>query len=104
MLISNLRAMGNKLYAIRKRLGITQAEAAEKAGISDRSYADIERGTANMRVQTLLQICNGLKITPNDILADDSDESVNDNELANRIIGLSTDEKRKLIALINLLF
>lgn len=104
MLISNLRDMGNKLYAIRKRLGITQAEAAEKAGISDRSYADIERGTANMRVQTLLQICNGLKITPNDILVDDSDEAVNDSELTKRVISLSTDEKRKLIELINLLF
>lgn len=104
MLISNLRAMGNKLYAIRKRLGITQAEAAEKAGISDRSYADIERGTANMRVQTLLQICDGLKITPNDILVDDSDEAVNDSELTKRVISLSTDKKRKLIELINLLF
>ncbi len=104
MLISNLRAMGNKLYVIRKRLGITQAEAAEKSGISDRSYADIERGTANMRVQTLLQICNGLKITPNDILVEASDEEVNDSELADRVCSLSNEDKRKLTELINLLF
>ena len=104
MLISNLRAMGNKLYAIRKRLGITQAEAAELAGISDRSYADIERGTANMRVQTLISICKGLKITPNDILVENAVEAANDSELADRVCSLSNEDKRKLTELINLLF
>ena len=30
---------------------------AELAGLSDRTYADIERGTVNMRLETLLHIC-----------------------------------------------
>ena len=62
MLIFDLTEMGNKLLLIRKKAGLTQAEVAELAGLSDRTYADIERGTANMRIQTLLLICKSLNI------------------------------------------
>lgn len=68
MLLFDFRAIGNKLLAIRKRSGLTQAEVAEAAGLSDRAYADIERGYVNMRIETLLRICKTLHITPNDIL------------------------------------
>ena len=68
MLIFDFYMIGNKLHEFRKRMGYTQAEIAEKSGISDRTYADIERGTVNMRVETLLRICNALHITPDEIL------------------------------------
>lgn len=63
MLILDLHTIGNKLQSIRKRMGMTQAEVAEKANLSDRTYADIERGTVNMRIETILRICNVLHIT-----------------------------------------
>ena len=72
MLISDIHNIGNRLLAIRKRSGLTQAEMAEKAGISNRAYADIERGSVNMRLETLLRICNALHITPDEILTDDN--------------------------------
>ncbi len=68
MLLFDLRAIGDNLLEYRKKAGMTQYEAAEAAGVSGRTYADIERGTVNMRVETLLRICEALKITPNDIL------------------------------------
>ena len=71
MLVSNFTTIGNKLLAIRKRMGMTQAEVAEKAGLSDRTYADIERGTVNMRIDTVLRICTALQITPNTILTEE---------------------------------
>lgn len=76
MLIFDLVAIGNKLYTFRKRAGMTQAEVAEAAGISDRTYADIERGSANMRTETMLKICKVLSVTPNDILIEESGESM----------------------------
>lgn len=72
MLISDIHNIGNRLLAIRKRSGLTQVEMAEKAGISNRAYADIERGSANMRLETLLSICKALHITPDEILTDDN--------------------------------
>jgi transcriptional regulator with XRE-family HTH domain len=70
MLIFDFQAIGNKLLTVRKRLGLTQAEVAEAAGLSDRTYADIERGTVNMRTETVLRICEALQITPNEILTE----------------------------------
>lgn len=71
MLIFDFRTIGNKLYTIRKLTGLTQAETAEAAGLSEGAYADIERGTVNMRTGTLLRICNVLHITPDEILTED---------------------------------
>lgn len=71
MLLFDFRTIGNKLFAIRKRMGLTQAEVAEAAGLSDRTYADIERGTVNMRIETILRICQALHITPDEILTED---------------------------------
>ena len=68
MLIFDLVTIGNKLLRIRKRMGMTQAEVAEAAGLSDRTYADIERGTVNMRIETILKICSVLHVTPDEIL------------------------------------
>ncbi len=68
MLISDLNIIGARLYQFRKRAGLTQEETAEKADISCRAYADIERGTTGARLETLVKICDALKITPNDLL------------------------------------
>lgn len=72
MLIFKKQTVGNKLLALRKKKGMTQAETAEAAGLSDRTYAEIERGSVNMRVDTLLHICEALGVTPDDILTDES--------------------------------
>ena len=44
MIISDLHTIGNKLLYFRKKMNMTQIEVAEAAGLSDRTYADIERG------------------------------------------------------------
>ncbi|MDD7523308.1 MAG: helix-turn-helix transcriptional regulator, partial [Clostridiales bacterium] len=71
MLLFDMIAIGNRFLSIRKRLGLTQAEVAEKAGLSGRTYADIERGTVNMRIETFLRICKVLDVTPDRVLTDD---------------------------------
>lgn len=64
MLILDIRQIGNKLYALRKSLGLNQAQVAELADLSDRAYADIERGNVTMRIDTMLKLCRVLRITP----------------------------------------
>ncbi len=81
MLLFDFRAIGNKLLAVRKRIGMTQAEVAEAAGLSDRTYADIERGTVNMRIETILRICQVLHITPDEILTENRSPEVIEQEL-----------------------
>ena len=73
MLITNVHEIGERLLLIRKKAGLTQSETAEREGLSDRTYADIERGAANMRLETLLKICRVFHITPNDLLTTEND-------------------------------
>lgn len=72
MLVFDFRAIGNNLLNIRKKAGLTQSEVADAANLSDRTYADIERGTVNMRIETILKICEALHITPDVILTEDN--------------------------------
>ena len=102
MLISDMRKIGNKILEIRKRTGWTQAEIAEKAGIADRSYADIERGNVNMRVETLLKICEALNITPDDILTEEKKTiHIKQGEVAEKFANCSEIEKQTALAIID---
>lgn len=72
MLIFDFGRIGNKLLAVRKQAGLTQSEVAELSGLSDRTYADIERGSVNMRIETVLRICKALQITPDAVLTEEN--------------------------------
>ena len=101
MLIFNPQEIGNKLLATRKRAGLTQAEVAEAAGLSDRTYADIERGMANMRLETLLQICEALHITPNELLTDDPPQTAQvQRTLADRFSACTDAQKQTALQLL----
>ena len=102
MLIFDFHEIGNKLFAIRKKVGLTQAEVAEAAGLSDRTYADIERGTVNMRIETILRICNVLHITPDEVLTkDNSSISAKQEELGQRLNACSPKDKETALQLLN---
>lgn len=103
MLIFDFNVIGNKLYSFRKRMGMTQAEVAEAAGLSDRTYADIERGSVNMRIETLLKICEALHITPNEILTeDDSSIAAIEAELIARLDTCSPKNKETALGLLSI--
>ena len=102
MLIYDFSDIGNKLLAIRKRSGMTQVEVAESAGLSNRTYADIERGTVNMRIETILRICDALHITPDEILTkEDSVLSRRQEELIERLNACSEKDKDTALCLLD---
>lgn len=101
MLVSNLKVIGNKLYEIRTKKLLTRSEVAEKAGCSERTYADIERGTVNMRTETLLSICNALNITPNDIFTDDTEANVCEEEVLERLNRCTPTQKEAALELLS---
>lgn len=102
MLIFNMHTIGSKLFNIRKRLGLTQAEVAEAAGLSDRTYADIERGTVNTRTDTILRICKVLHITPDEVLTENSDPiSERQNELWERLNACNSKDKETALQLLS---
>ncbi len=50
------KAAGNRIREKRRQLGITMKEAAEKLGRVPTYYADIERGSCGMSVETMIAI------------------------------------------------
>ena len=46
---------GNRLKEERKKLGYTQAQAAEKCGVSGRMWGDYERGISQPKAEVLFQ-------------------------------------------------
>jgi transcriptional regulator with XRE-family HTH domain len=94
MLIYDFRKIGNRLYKARKARGLTQAEVAERARLSDRTYADIERGTVNMRIETALRICEALQITPNDLFCEKRTEPPTKEEIE-EMLEHSTESERQ---------
>lgn len=102
MLVFEFLTIGNKLHAIRKRMGMTQADVAEAAGLSARTYADIERGTVNMRIETILRICNVLHITPDEILTENTSSITSQQEeLWKRLNACSPKDKEVALQLLS---
>lgn len=96
----NFLRLGNKIYDCRKRTGLTQAEVAERAGLSERAYADIERGTANARVLSIQKICAVLNIEPNNILTENTNEQLSIEQLWSELEKSSLEEKKTAMAIL----
>lgn len=102
MLIFDFHSIGNKLHSIRKHYGLTQAEIAEAAGLSDRTYADIERGNVNMRIETILKICKVLHVTPNEILTEDeTSTSIQEEEILAKLYACTPKERETAFQLLS---
>lgn len=57
-----------KIREIRKKKGYKQAAIAKELGISQSTYAKIEKGQQKLSLETFLSISQILSVTPTDIL------------------------------------
>ncbi len=99
MIEKDLIKIGNRIYEARKRRGMTQAEAAEAAEISDRTFADIERGNVNMRIETMAAICGALGITPDELFLTEDDKA-DETEIIRLLAGCTGKEKDTALKLL----
>lgn len=63
-----VRVVKMTLAAARVNRGLTQAELAEKIGVSRQAIFDWENGKRNIRPVNLFAICSALNVTEDDIL------------------------------------
>jgi transcriptional regulator with XRE-family HTH domain len=64
--------LGENLRALRQRGRLTQTALAEKAGLSLRSIQNWEQGHRMPRVQTLIALAGALRVSVDDLLADET--------------------------------
>ena len=73
---------GKILRNYRKKNNLTLENVSEISGLAPRYISQIERGESIGSINTLLNLCNAYKITPNDILLgflDFNDDSKKEN-------------------------
>jgi transcriptional regulator with XRE-family HTH domain len=71
--MSILRVIGNNVRNYRKKLGISQEELGELAGL-DRTYVGgIERGERNVAALNIAKLAKALRVKPEKLLAEKSE-------------------------------
>ena len=68
----NYRIIGINVSLHRYRLNLTQAQLAEKAGLSKQFVCNIECGRAIPSIETLLSLCYALNVTSDALLVHSS--------------------------------
>ncbi len=102
MKASEIIKMGDKLRTIRKKLGLTQIQAAEKIGINVVQYRRYENNNAIPGGRTLQKIAAALDVEARDLIGDTQLEQAA-SALEDQIskiysnTNLSPDEKERLI-------
>lgn len=117
----DLKLLGLNIKSSRKNMKLTQAQLAEKTNLSTVHISHIEGGSVKMSVDTLINICNALKATPNDILWGQFDASTNrdndnnqdlfsengeyniNSQLSGKVKNMSQGDKRLMIEIATLL-
>jgi transcriptional regulator with XRE-family HTH domain len=62
------KRVGANIKAQRAELGITQEEAAHRAGVHPVEFARAERGLRDLRVSTVAKIARGLGVSASELL------------------------------------
>ena len=98
-----LKVIGNKIQTARSKKGYTQEYVAEKIDKSIDIYRSIENGRSVGSVATLLNICNVLEITMDDIFYDllNKKDVILDKNLYNNFQELNMDNKELINIIVN---
>lgn len=82
-------SLGMRIRQARKAAGMTQADLAEKLGISTSFLGHIERGTRKASLDTLVKMANELGVSLDSLAADSLDIQLRDS-------GISYSRQQKL--------
>ena len=92
--------IGQFIASQRKLRGLTQAELAEKLGITDRAVSKWERGKGMPDASLMLVLCEALGITVNELLRGEKVEMEDNNQKNEELLlelAKSIEQKSKII-------
>lgn len=88
-----MRNLGNRIYEKRKLLKLSQAELAEKVGVSPQMISNLETGKKAIRPANLYNICKTLDLST-DYALSGSEGNHEIDKIMNRLASLSDRELR----------
>ena len=95
----NLVKIGKFIAERRKLKGLTQSQLAEKLNITDRAVSKWETGKSMPDSSVMLDLCNELEISVNDLLSGEKINMENNNKNEQLLLDLAkeVEEKNKII-------
>ncbi len=96
----NQLKVGAFIAAQRKRQNLTQAALAEKLGITDRAVSKWERGKGMPDASLMLDLCQALDITVNELLCGEKINMENNNQKTEELLlemAKTVEQKNKVI-------
>lgn len=101
----NLKAMGQRIQAARKKKKLTQAQFAELAGLSNNYISAIERGVKTPTLENFILFANLLNVNADYLLADFIDASlgVAASELSEQLKNLPIKRQREILQIVRVL-
>jgi len=87
--------VGKRIRLIRRQEGLTQAELAEKAGLSDNFIGLIERGVGHPTLETLEQIAKALNVKLGEFFSGAEEESKTTEQTLKKLGRLLTKREPK---------
>lgn len=97
-------AVGERLRNRRETLGWTRSRVAEQIGIVDKYYADIERGTCGMSIETLIGLSRLYGMNMDDLIYGQEKErdSLKEEALLRGMEGLSEQAQTYCVRMLGL--
>lgn len=106
----DFKTIGSKIRERRKSQGITQEQVANLLNVNPSHISNIECGRANPSLTALIKIADILQCSVDYFIygeytykIDKDEEKALDNEIMDKIKYCSTDKKRKILQMIDLL-
>ena len=94
--------IGIRISNARKVMGLTQAELAERIGVSEKYLSRIENGNQVPSITIVARICEVLQISADKLLSLPQ-STYSSNEIENAITDFSTEEKKQIIEVIKII-
>ena len=93
--------VGKKIKEYREDIKLTQEQMAKELDVAPNHYGRIERGENSCTMANLIQICNILKVTPNDLVG--GLVITKDDDLKLEIDRLTLEDKKTVLSFIKFL-
>ncbi len=99
------KRIGRRVKQCRERLGLTQEELAEKAGLTPNYISTVERGMSFPRCEKLIVLLNALEVSADEIFCDVLDHTgeVKVSALSKELAGLSPDAQKRILQMVELM-
>jgi transcriptional regulator with XRE-family HTH domain len=96
--IPRMRVFARNLRKKLTSLGLTQAEVAKRAGISERRFSNYACEKSEPDLATLVRLANALDTTPDALLGIKKTNSTNVDQLTALAMSLTRDDQATLLA------